>query len=84
MAGSDWPPAPPPRRAWTPPSSTGRVAAAVYLYTGQFLSKARTAGALAELLGVPVSAGTVAAFTGRAASGPHPGWTGSATRSAVS
>lgn len=45
------------------------AAAAVYLYTGQFLSKERTARALAELLGVPLSAGTVAAFTTRAAAG---------------
>jgi len=41
----------------------------VYLYTGQFLSKARTAAALAELFGTPVSAGTVAAVTARAAGG---------------
>jgi hypothetical protein len=47
-----------------------RAAAAaiiIYLYFGQFLSKNRTAQALAGLFGVPVSSGTVAAITGRAA-----------------
>lgn len=44
-------------------------AIAVYLYVGQFLSKARTAQALSELFSTPVSAGTVAAMTGRAAEG---------------
>ena len=45
-----------------------RVAAViVYLYAGQFLSKERTAQALAELFGVPLSSGTVAALTARAA-----------------
>ncbi|HEY5986596.1 MAG TPA: transposase [Streptosporangiaceae bacterium] len=45
-----------------------RIAAIIiYLDTGQFLSKKRTAQALAELFGVPVSSGTVAAVTGRAA-----------------
>lgn len=45
-----------------------RVAAViVYLYVGQFLSKARTAVALGELFGAPISAGTVAAATTRAA-----------------
>jgi transposase len=44
-----------------------RIAAViVYLYTGQFLSKERTAQALAELFGVRLS-GTVAALTARAA-----------------
>ncbi|WP_018638638.1 IS66 family transposase, partial [Parafrankia elaeagni] len=43
------------------------TAAAVYLYAGQFLSKDRTATALAELVGIPLSAGTVAAMTARAA-----------------
>ena len=43
------------------------TAALVYLYQGQFLSKARTAHAMSDLLGVPVSAGTVAAVTTRAA-----------------
>ena len=43
------------------------TAALVYLYQGQFLSKARTAQAMSDLLAVPVSAGTVAAVTARAA-----------------
>ena len=38
-----------------------RIAAIiVYLYAGQFLSKKRTAQALAELFGIPLSSGTVA------------------------
>jgi transposase len=41
----------------------------VYLYVGQFLSKKRTAAALAELFGTPVSEGTVARMTKRAADG---------------
>jgi transposase len=45
-----------------------RVAAIiVYLYAGQFLSKDRTAVALAELFGIPCSSGTVAGITARAA-----------------
>ena len=45
-----------------------RIAAViVYLYAGQFLSKQRTALALGELFGVPLSSGTVAALTARAA-----------------
>jgi len=45
-----------------------RIAAViVYLYAGQFLSKHRTAQALAELSGIPLSSGTVAALTARAA-----------------
>ena len=45
-----------------------RVAAVIiYLYAGQFLSKKRTAQALAELFGVPLSSGTVAGITARAA-----------------
>jgi transposase-like protein len=39
----------------------------LYLYVGQFLSKKRTATALAELFGTPVSEGTVATMTRRAA-----------------
>ena len=39
----------------------------VYLYVGQFLSKKRTAQALAELFGTPLSQGTVAEVTRRAA-----------------
>jgi transposase len=41
----------------------------LYLYVGQFLSKKRTAAALAELFGTPISEGTVAAMTKRAADG---------------
>ena len=45
-----------------------RVAAViVYLYAGQFLSKTRTAQALAELFGIPLSSGTVAGITAWAA-----------------
>jgi transposase len=47
-----------------------RVTAIIlYLYVGQFLSKKRTAQALAELFGTPVSDATVAAMTRRAADG---------------
>jgi transposase len=47
-----------------------RIAAIiVYLYVGQFLSKKRTARALAELFGTSISEGTVAAMTARAAGG---------------
>ena len=41
----------------------------LYLYIGQFLSKQRTAQALSELFGTPVSQGTVSAMTERAADG---------------
>jgi transposase len=41
----------------------------LYLYMGQFLSKKRTAQALSELFGTPVSDGTVAAVTRRASGG---------------
>jgi len=45
-----------------------RIAAIIiYLYAGQFLSKDRTAQALAELFGIPLSSGTVAGITARAA-----------------
>jgi len=45
-----------------------RIAAVIlYLYTGQFLSRKRTAQALAELFGIPLSPGTVAGITARAA-----------------
>jgi transposase len=45
-----------------------RIAAIiVYLYLGQFLSKQRTAQALGELFGTPLSSGTVAALAARAA-----------------
>ena len=44
-----------------------RIAAVIDLYAGQFLSKQRTAQALAELSGVLLSSGTIAALTARAA-----------------
>jgi transposase len=47
------------------------LAIIVYLYVGQFLSKKRTANALADLFGVPVSDGTVASATRRAATDLH-------------
>jgi transposase len=43
------------------------TAIVIYLYVGQFLSKKRTATALAELFGTAVGEGTVAAMTARAA-----------------
>lgn len=39
----------------------------IYLFMGQYLSKKRTAQAIGELFGIPLSDGTVAAVTGRAA-----------------
>ena len=51
------------------------AAVIVYLHAGQFLSKQRTALALAELFGIPCSPGTVAALTARAA-GHLDGFTG--------
>jgi transposase len=45
------------------------AAIVLYLYVGQFLSKKRTAQALAELFGTPVSEATVAVMTRRAAAG---------------
>jgi transposase len=45
------------------------AAIVIYLYVGQFLSKDRTAKALNELFGTPISGGTVAAMTARAAAG---------------
>ena len=50
------------------PMQYGPVMCAViiYLFMGQFLSKKRTAQAIGELFGVPVSDGTVAAVTARA------------------
>ena len=57
-----------PEGAEAPVQYGPRIAAViVYLYIGQFLSKKRTAQALAELFGVPLSSGTVAALTVRAA-----------------
>lgn len=56
-----------PARVNAPVQYGPRVAALiVYLYAGQFLSKARTAQAMAELFGLPVSEGTVVALTARA------------------
>jgi transposase len=47
-----------------------RVTAIIlYLYVGQFLSKQRTAQALSELFGTPVSQGTVSAMARRASDG---------------
>jgi transposase len=45
------------------------TAIVLYLYVGQFLSKKRTAAALAELFATPVCEGTVASMTRRAAGG---------------
>ena len=45
------------------------TAIVLYLYVGQFLSKKRAAQALAELFGTPLSEGTVAAMSERAADG---------------
>ena len=57
-----------PQGAEAPVQYGPRVAAViVYLYIGQFLSRKRTAQALAELFGVPLSPGTVAGITARAA-----------------
>ena len=57
----------PPRRA--APASYGPTMCAVviYLFMGQFLSKKRTAQAISELFGLPISDGTVAAVTSHAA-----------------
>jgi transposase len=48
------------------------AAIAVYLCLGQHLPVERTAGLLAELFGTPMAAGTVAAWTARAAAGLAP------------
>src|SRR4051812_14488293 len=58
----------------TAPVSYGPHAAAiaVYLVLGQHLPVERTAGLLAELFGTPMAAGTVAAWTHRAAAGLAP------------
>jgi transposase len=45
------------------------TAIVIYLYVGQFLSKQRTAQALADLFGTPMSAGTVAGMLRRATAG---------------
>ena len=58
----------PPEGAEAPVQYGPRIAAIiVYLYIGQFLSKQRTAQALGELFGIPLSSGTVAGITARAA-----------------
>lgn len=56
------------------PAAYGPVAQAImiYLFQGQFLSRGRTADALAELFGAPVSAATVAAAVTRAGRGLGP------------
>ena len=48
------------------------AAIAVYLCLGQHLPVARTASLLADLFGTPMSAGTVAGWTSRAAAGLEP------------
>jgi transposase len=63
-----------PQGAGAPVQYGPRVAAIiVYLYIGQFLSKERTAQALAELFGIPLSPGTVAGVTAVARMA-EPGW----------
>jgi transposase len=58
----------PPEQVGAPVQYGPRAAAVmIYLFHGQFLSKTRTARALSELFGAPVSAATVAAATTRAA-----------------
>ena len=60
----------PPAGVTAPVQYGPRITAIIlYLYVGQFLSKKRTAQALAELFGTPVSEGTVATMTTRAADG---------------
>ena len=57
-----------PKGVTAPVQYGSRITAIIlYLYVGQFLSKKRTAQALAELFGTPVSEGTVATVTNRAA-----------------
>jgi transposase len=57
-----------PEGAEAPACYGPRIAAVIiYLYGGQFLAKKRTAQALAELFGIPLSSGTVAGITARAA-----------------
>src|SRR5512135_798742 len=71
VARSPRPPAQPesPRRCSTGPHA---AAIAVYLYLGQHLPVQRTASLLAEVFGTPMAAGTVAAWTARAAAGLAP------------
>src|SRR4051794_14470279 len=60
-------------RFGAPPQSGPHAAGiAVYLCLGQHLPVERTAGLLAELFGTPMSMGTVAAWTARAAAGLAP------------
>ena len=49
------------------PVQYGPRIAAIIVYAGQFLPEKRTAQALAELFAIPLSSGTVAALTARAA-----------------
>lgn len=59
---------PAPEQVSAPVQYGPRICAAMtYLTVGQFLPSKRTADILAELLGIPVSSGTVAAVTERAA-----------------
>ena len=52
------------------PVQYGPRIAAIIVYAGQFLPEKRTAQALAELFAIPLSSGTVAALTARAAGRP--------------
>jgi transposase len=54
------------------PSAAAIAVYAVYLCLGQHLPVARTAALLAELFGTPMAAGTVAAWTSRAAAALEP------------
>src|SRR3954447_3028099 len=66
-------PAPAPAGVTAPVAYGPHAAAiAVYLCLGQHLPVARTACLLAELFGTPMSVGTVAAWTGRAAAALEP------------
>jgi transposase len=59
-----------PRGVTAPVQYGPRITAIIlYLYVGQFLSKKRTAQALAELFGAPVSEGAVSGMTKRAVGG---------------
>lgn len=65
------------RNSGQPPAGVGgpvqygpRIRAGiVYLYVGQFLSKKRTAQAMADLFGTPVAEGSIGAVTAQAAGG---------------
>jgi hypothetical protein len=56
----------------SPRSPSYAAAIAVYLVLGQHLPVERTASLLAEVFGTPMSTGTVAAWTARAAAGLAP------------